>query len=177
MRSILALSAGFASHRCHNLAPTWSGHSKIRKGYRKKKEEKKGQRGFLILIVSCRGLPYEGLGLHISQLLSWGASVRKPGLIVTLNERGRNGTKVGAKRTRQVDGGHAWCSGVCTLHAKPLSMYNAAVMNNQLSKYFAAMGRKSAKARMKSLSAKRRSEIASNAAKSRWAKRGKQRKR
>jgi len=47
------------------------------------------------------------------------------------------------------------------------------VIDSKLSKYFSAMGRKSAKARMKKLSAKRRSEIASNAAKSRWAKRGK----
>ena len=47
------------------------------------------------------------------------------------------------------------------------------VVDSKLSKYFSAMGRKSAKARMKKLSAKRRSEIASNAAKSRWAKRRK----
>jgi hypothetical protein len=57
-----------------------------------------------------------------------------------------------------------------TLHAKPFSMYNAPVIDNKLSEYFSAMGRKSAKARMKKLSAERRSEIASNAAKSRWAK-------
>jgi hypothetical protein len=44
------------------------------------------------------------------------------------------------------------------------------VIDNKLSKYFSAMGRKSAKARMKKLSARRRREIASNAAKSRWAK-------
>ena len=47
------------------------------------------------------------------------------------------------------------------------------MIDNKLSEYFSAMGRKSAKARMKKVSAKRRSEIASNAAKSRWAKRGK----
>jgi hypothetical protein len=47
------------------------------------------------------------------------------------------------------------------------------VFDNKLSEYFSAMGRKSAKARMKKLSAKRRREIASNAAKSRWKKRGK----
>jgi hypothetical protein len=47
------------------------------------------------------------------------------------------------------------------------------VFDNKLSKYFSAMGRKSAKARMKKVSAKRRSEIASNAAKSRWAKKAK----
>jgi hypothetical protein len=54
-----------------------------------------------------------------------------------------------------------------------LACYNAIVIDNKLSEYFAAMGRKSAKARMKKLSAKRRREIASNAAKSRWAKRRK----
>ena len=47
------------------------------------------------------------------------------------------------------------------------------MIDTKLSEYFSAMGRKSAKARMKKLSAKRRSEIARNAAKSRWAKRGK----
>jgi hypothetical protein len=47
------------------------------------------------------------------------------------------------------------------------------VIDNKLSEYFSAMGRKSAKARMKKLSAKRRREIASNAAKSRWSKRRK----
>ena len=46
----------------------------------------------------------------------------------------------------------------------------ALVIDNKLSKYFSAMGRKSAKARMKGVSAKRRSEIARIAAKSRWAK-------
>jgi hypothetical protein len=44
------------------------------------------------------------------------------------------------------------------------------VIDSELSKYFSAMGRKSAKARMKKLSAKRRREIARHAAKSRWAK-------
>jgi len=42
-----------------------------------------------------------------------------------------------------------------------------------LSEYFSEQGRKSAKARMKKISAKRRQEIARNAAKSRWAKKGK----
>jgi DNA invertase Pin-like site-specific DNA recombinase len=47
------------------------------------------------------------------------------------------------------------------------------VIDNKLSRYFSAMGRKSTKARMKKLSAEQRSEIARNAAKSRWAKNGK----
>jgi hypothetical protein len=47
------------------------------------------------------------------------------------------------------------------------------VIDKKLAQYFSAMGRKSAKARMKKVSAKRRSEIGRNAAKSRWAKRGK----
>jgi hypothetical protein len=45
------------------------------------------------------------------------------------------------------------------------------VFDKKLSEYFAALGRKSVKARMKKISAKRRSEIASNAAKARWKKR------
>ena len=51
------------------------------------------------------------------------------------------------------------------------------VIDNKLSEYFSAMGRKSAKARMKKVSAKRRSEIARNAAKSRWAKQNRHKKR
>jgi hypothetical protein len=46
------------------------------------------------------------------------------------------------------------------------------VIDKKLSEYFAAMGRKSAKMRMKKISAKRRREIARNAAKARWAKPG-----
>jgi hypothetical protein len=45
------------------------------------------------------------------------------------------------------------------------------VFDKKLSEYFSKLGRKSAKARMKKISAKQRSEIASNAAKARWAKR------
>jgi hypothetical protein len=44
------------------------------------------------------------------------------------------------------------------------------VIDKKLSKYFSALGRKSAKARLKKLSAKERREIARNAAKARWAK-------
>ena len=47
------------------------------------------------------------------------------------------------------------------------------VIDNKVSEYFAKMGRKSAQARMKKISAKRRQEIARHAAKSRWAKWGK----
>jgi len=49
--------------------------------------------------------------------------------------------------------------------------YNAKMIDRQLSEYFAAMGRKSAKVRMKTVSARRRKQIARNAAKARWAKR------
>jgi hypothetical protein len=48
--------------------------------------------------------------------------------------------------------------------------------DKQLSKYFSGLGRKSAKARMKKISAKQRSEIASNAAKARWAKKKRKKK-
>jgi hypothetical protein len=48
--------------------------------------------------------------------------------------------------------------------------------DDQLSKYFAALGRKSVKARMKSVSAKERKEIARNAAKARWAKKKRKKK-
>jgi hypothetical protein len=51
------------------------------------------------------------------------------------------------------------------------------MIDEKLSEYFSAMGRKSVKARMKKVSAKRRSEIARNAATSRWAKRGKRKRR
>jgi hypothetical protein len=47
-------------------------------------------------------------------------------------------------------------------------------MDKKLREYFSALGRKSAKSRMKKISAKRRSEIASNAAKARWIKGKKQ---
>jgi hypothetical protein len=50
-------------------------------------------------------------------------------------------------------------------------VYNELMIDRKLSEYFAAMGRKSAKARMKTLSARRRKQIARNAAKVRWAKR------
>src|SRR6202035_3983169 len=94
MRSILALSAGFASHRCHNLAPTWSGHSKIRKGYRRKKKRRKCN------VVFCFDIELSRIALrrtgapHLPASFMWSLS-QKPGLIVTLNERGRNGPKVG----------------------------------------------------------------------------------
>jgi hypothetical protein len=44
----------------------------------------------------------------------------------------------------------------------------ACVIDKMLSEYFSALGRKSAKARLKKLSAKERREIAVNAAKARW---------
>lgn len=46
----------------------------------------------------------------------------------------------------------------------------------RLSEYFASMGRKSVKSRMKKLSPAERSRIASNAAKARWSKTKKTRK-
>ena len=50
-------------------------------------------------------------------------------------------------------------------------MYDGAVIDKKgLSKYFAALGRKSVKARMKALSSEERRTIARNAAKARWAK-------
>jgi hypothetical protein len=49
--------------------------------------------------------------------------------------------------------------------------YNAKMINRKLSEYFAALGRKSAKVRMKTVSARRRKQIGRNAAKARWAKR------
>jgi hypothetical protein len=49
-------------------------------------------------------------------------------------------------------------------------VYNLAMIDRKLSKYFAMLGRKSAKARMKTVSARRRKQIARNAAKARWAK-------
>jgi len=48
--------------------------------------------------------------------------------------------------------------------------------DKQLSNYFAKLGRKSVKARMKSLSARERKEIAQNAAKARWAKKKRKKK-
>lgn len=52
-----------------------------------------------------------------------------------------------------------------------ITWYDCGVIDKkQLSEYFSALGRKSAKARMKKLSAKRRHVIARNAAKARWAK-------
>jgi len=48
-----------------------------------------------------------------------------------------------------------------------------AVFSKELSEYFSAMGRKSAKVRMKKIPAKRRQEIARKAAQSRWAKQSK----
>jgi hypothetical protein len=47
------------------------------------------------------------------------------------------------------------------------------MIDGRLSDYFAAMGRKGAKARMKKVSPKRRKQIAVNAVKARWAKRKK----
>jgi hypothetical protein len=49
-------------------------------------------------------------------------------------------------------------------------VYNLAMFDKKLSEYFAMLGRKSTKARMKSVSARRRKQIAKNAAKTRWAK-------
>jgi hypothetical protein len=43
------------------------------------------------------------------------------------------------------------------------------MIDRRLSEYFAAMGRKGAKARMKKISPKRRKQIAQNAVKARWA--------
>jgi hypothetical protein len=51
------------------------------------------------------------------------------------------------------------------------------VIDKKLSEYFSAMGRKSVKARLKKLSARERQEIARNAAKARWAKSKKRKKR
>jgi hypothetical protein len=65
---------------------------------------------------------------------------------------------------------------VLLLHAEPLSMYTGTVIDKKLSQYFSAMGRKSVKARLKKLSAKQRQEIARNAAKARWAKAKKRKK-
>ena len=45
------------------------------------------------------------------------------------------------------------------------------MIDRKLSEYFAAMGRKGAKVRMKTISARRRKQIARNAAKARWGKR------
>jgi hypothetical protein len=55
-------------------------------------------------------------------------------------------------------------------------MYNRAVLDKNLREYFSALGQKSAKARMKKISAKRRREIGRNAAKARWANRGRKKK-
>jgi hypothetical protein len=49
-------------------------------------------------------------------------------------------------------------------------VYNVNMIDRKLSEYFAALGRKSAKVRMKTVSARRRKQIARNAAKARWAK-------
>jgi hypothetical protein len=46
--------------------------------------------------------------------------------------------------------------------------------DKKLSAYFSRMGRKSAKARMKQISPKERSRIASQAAKARWSRRDKE---
>jgi hypothetical protein len=51
------------------------------------------------------------------------------------------------------------------------------VIDKKLSEYFSALGRKSVKARMKKLTKKERQEIARNAAKVRWAKAKKRKKR
>jgi hypothetical protein len=50
------------------------------------------------------------------------------------------------------------------------------VIDKKLSEYFSALGRKSAKAKMKLLSPKKRREIARNAANVRWAKAKKRKK-
>jgi hypothetical protein len=52
-------------------------------------------------------------------------------------------------------------------------VYTAIMIDKKLSEYFAAMGRKSAKVRLKTVSARRRKQIARNAAKARWAKKDK----
>ena len=46
--------------------------------------------------------------------------------------------------------------------------YVKKMIDRKLSEYFAAMGRKSVKVRMKTVSARRRKKIARNAAKARW---------
>jgi hypothetical protein len=48
--------------------------------------------------------------------------------------------------------------------------------DQRLSEYFSQLGRKSVKARMKSLTAKERKEIALKAAKARWAKKKRKKK-
>jgi hypothetical protein len=50
------------------------------------------------------------------------------------------------------------------------------MIDKKLREYFSVLGQKSAKARKRKISAKRRHEIASNAAKSRWTKRGNRKK-
>jgi hypothetical protein len=50
------------------------------------------------------------------------------------------------------------------------------MIDKQLADYFAAMGRKGAKARMKKISPRRRKQIGRNAAKARWAKRDQRKK-
>jgi hypothetical protein len=52
-------------------------------------------------------------------------------------------------------------------------VYNLAMIDRKLSEYFAAMGRKGAKVRMKKVSARRRRQIARDAVNARWAKRKK----
>ncbi len=51
-----------------------------------------------------------------------------------------------------------------------IAWYSRAVIDKKLSEYFSALGRKSVKARMKNVSAKRRKEIARDAANARWTK-------
>jgi hypothetical protein len=67
--------------------------------------------------------------------------------------------------------------GYKTFMLSRLAWYNDPVIDKKLSEYFSALGRKSAKAKMKQLSAKERQEIARNAARARWAKAKKRKKR
>lgn len=63
---------------------------------------------------------------------------------------------------------------VFTAYAQPFSSDRMRrVIDKKLSEYFSRMGKKSVKARMKKLSARKRKQIARNAARSRWAKTGK----
>jgi hypothetical protein len=61
-------------------------------------------------------------------------------------------------------------------YAAEHGIMNVVNFDKRLSEYFAKLARKSVKTRMKSLSAKERTEIAQNAAKARWAKKKRKKK-
>ena len=63
------------------------------------------------------------------------------------------------------------CTASAALKCSAAAYIMQGMIDRRLSEYFAAMGRKSAKVRMKTVSARRRKQIARNAAKARWAKR------